>query len=385
MKNLGLQAYRFSISWPRVIPSGFGAVNEKGLDFYDRLVDELLAAEIAPYVTLFHWDYPYDLFLKGGWLNPDSPEWFEAYTEIMVKKLGDRVKHWITLNEPNIFVSLGYGNCIHAPGLPYGQTEILTIAHHVLKAHGKSFRKIKAMDASLQVGMAPAGLMMTPVDDGHRDVAYAAFFQTKRKDLIEIAWWLDPIMLGKYPDDGLELFKDEMPVVPEEDMALIHTSLDFVGTNIYGGDRVSAKDDGGLEIHRFPVGAPLTAYSWNILPESLYWGPRFLYERYGKPIAITENGRASFDCVSVDGKVHDPQRTDYLYRYISELERAASDGIPIHGYFLWSLFDNFEWHEGYKQRFGIVYVDFHTQERIIKDSANWYREVIRENHCLFPF
>jgi len=382
MKKIGLTGYRFSISWPRVIPEGTGAVNDKGMDFYDKLIDELLAAGITPYITLFHWDYPYELYCRGGWLNPDSPAWFAEYAEAVVKRLSDRVRHWITQNEPQCFIGLGHLSGVHAPGDKLGIREVLRAAHHSLLAHGKAVQTIRANSRTEpKVGYAPVGFVSIPATDSPEDIeaARASTFASTATDERSNTWWTDPVFRGHYPEDGLQLYGDDAPKVRDGDMETICQPLDFYGVNIYHGSCVKAGADGKAEPVPFAPGHPMTLMKWFVTPSALYWGPKFFFERYGRPILITENGMSQPDWVSLDGKVHDPQRIDYLNRYLLELRRACDDGVDVLGYMQWSIMDNFEWAEGYRQRFGLIYVDYPTQKRILKDSAYWYGEVIASN------
>ncbi|MEE2727186.1 MAG: GH1 family beta-glucosidase [Candidatus Latescibacterota bacterium] len=383
MKQMGLMAYRLSISWPRVLPEGVGPVNEAGLDFYDRLVDELVAADIVPYVTLFHWDFPHALYCRGGWLNPQSPEWFAEYAEVVVDKLSDRVKHWMTLNEPQCFIGLGLLDGIHAPGDKLGLEEVLLAGHHALLAHGRSVQVIRAR-AKLEssIGYAPTGSPVMPVDETDKDnveQARKAMFAVKNRNCWNISWWSDPVILGHYPEDGLSTYGSAAPKFKDSDFDIMCQPLDFYGTNIYNGWTIGRNEQGRFRQVDRSQGNPICANKWPVTPEALYWGARFYHERYGLPIIITENGLSNQDWVSLDGKVHDPQRIDFTKRYLLEFKRAGEEGIPIEGYFHWSVFDNFEWAEGYKERFGMVYVDYQTQERILKDSAHWYRTVIESN------
>jgi beta-glucosidase len=381
MRDMGLQAYRFSISWPRVLPDGVGAVNPAGLDFYDRLVDELLAAGITPFVTLFHWDFPHSLYTRGGWLNRDSAAWFAEYAGVMAARLSDRVRHWITLNEPQCFVTLGHSNGNHAPGVKLTfPHEYLRVAHHALLAHGLGTQALRAAARQpLQVGYAPIGGVRVPASDSVADIAAAraATFACPYGDFWTSGWWMDPVYLGAYPADGVAHYADAMPAGYQDDLATIHQPLDFFGFNLYSAATVRAKADGTAEEVPFAVGEAMTAFRWYVTPQALYWAARFYTERYPLPIAVTENGLSNIDWPAVDGAVHDPQRIDYLTRYLRELERAGDDGAELLAYFVWSLMDNFEWAEGYKERFGLIYVDFPTGTRIPKDSARWYRDVIR--------
>ena len=382
MKQIGLYAYRLSISWPRIIPQGTGAINPKGLEFYDKLIDELLAADISPYVTLFHWDYPYELYCRGGWLNQDSSDWFAEYVEVVVDRLSDRVKHWITLNEPKCFITLGHQWGMHAPGDKLEFGNVLTAAHNVLLAHGKAVQTIRARSkAECRIGLASLGVVNVPATDSSEDIEAArqAMFSVTYKNCWNNTWWTDPVLLGQYPEDGLGLFGSDVPAIGGGDLETVCQSLDFLGLNIYFGQITRAGKDGRPEIVPLPVGYAMTSYGWVVTPEALYWAPRLFWERYRLPIIITENGMSNVDWLSLDGKVHDPQRIDFLNRYLLQLEKASNDTTDIRGYFHWSLLDNFEWSEGYKQRFGLIYVDYATQKRILKDSAYWYKEVIVSN------
>lgn len=383
MKSVGLQAYRFSISWPRVLPDGEGRVNEPGLDFYDRLVDELLAAEIEPWITLFHWDYPYSLYRQGGWLNSRSPDWFADYTRLVVDRLSDRVGHWLTLNEPEIFMSLGHVTGEHAPGLRLDWPDVLFAWHHVLLAHGKAVQVIRAYSRMpTQVGAAAAVRLAFPATETAADIEAArrATFSIRTKTLLATPWFLEPIFHQQYPAEAFALFEKDMPPSGSHDMEIIGQPLDFCAFNHYEGYLVAAEADGQqVELRRFDPNWPVTALGWRITPESLYWGIKFLWERYKLPIVITENGMTNMDWVALDGKVHDPQRIDFLARYLGGVKRAVGEGVDVRGYFHWSFMDNFEWADGYKHRFGLVYVNYMTQQRTLKDSAAWYRDVIMEN------
>ncbi len=380
MAEIGLRAYRFSISWPRILPEGTGEVNEKGLAFYDRLVDALLERDIQPWVTLFHWDYPLTLYRRGGWLNRDSADWFAEYVSVVVDRLSDRVTHWLTQNEIQCFVA-GHRTGEHAPGLQLNWPDVLLAAHHGLLAHGKAVQTIRARARKTPcVGVAPVGIVGIPASESTEDIAAArARMFTVDDGLWNNVWFTDPMFLGHYPEDGLRLFGGDVPRIRPGDMETIHQPLDFYGVNIYSGKRVRAASNGGYETLPEPDGHPLTAMEWTVMPDALYWGPRFLYERYGLPIVVTENGLAVTDWVHLDGKVHDPQRIDFVTRYLLAYQRAIDDGVEAWGYFYWSLMDNFEWAEGYKRRFGLIYVVYQTQQRILKDSAYWYRDVIASN------
>ena len=382
MQDIGLRAYRFSVSWPRVVPAGTGTVNQAGLDFYDRLVDQLLEANVEPWLTLFHWDYPYDLYVRGGWLNPESPKWFTDYTAHVVERLSDRVQHWITQNEPQCYIGLGHVQGIHAPGIKLPIAEVTHAAHHSLIAHGLAVQVIRAQAKSeSKIGTAIVGVGAIPNSDRSADIEAARHhtFAIDEPTFWNTAWWSDPVVLGKYPKDGLKLFGEHLPAGWEKDLETICQPLDFFGTNIYHAVKVEADENGKPKVSRAQEGYPHTMMSWRMVPEALRWIPTFLHERYGLPIAITENGIALSDWMSLDGKVHDPQRIDFMNRYLLEFGKAIEDGVRGAGYFTWSLMDNFEWTEGYKYRFGLIHVDYATQKRTLKDSAHWYRDVILSN------
>lgn len=382
MADLGVGAYRFSVAWPRVMPDGVGAVNQKGLDFYDRLVDELLAKGVTPWATLFHWDLPLDLYHRGGWMNPDSPKWFADYATAVVDKLGDRVGNWFTLNEPQCFIGLGLWDGAHAPGDKLRWAEVLLAAHHSLIAHGLGTQVIRARSSiPSRVGYAPVGSACMPATESPEDIEAARqhMFGVGAKNPWQNAWWMDPVFFGKYPEDGIKFYGDEVPKFTDEEMKIISQPLDFFGANIYQGVYVKAGAEGKPEVLPMKVGHPQTAFRWWMTPECLYWGPRFFYERYKSPIVISENGLSNQDWVHLDGKVHDPQRIDFLQRHLLQLKQAIRDGVDVEGYFQWSLLDNFEWAEGYKERFGLVYVDYLTQQRIPKDSFHWLKQVIATN------
>lgn len=384
MAELGVKNYRFSVAWPRIIPMGTGEVNQKGIDFYNRLIDELIAHGIRPFMTLFHWDYPMALHAKGAWENPESPRWFEEYVSVCARAFGDRVKDFITFNEPQCFIGLGYVNGGHAPGLRVLPASSVPMAHHVLKAHGLAVRALRKLVPDCHVGYAPCGDPCMPYTETKEDIEAArkAYFHVPPADnwTWNIAWWSDPVMLGSYPEQGLKHLGQYLPEDWEKDMELIHQPLDYYCQNIYSGRMIRHADNelGWEEVPKKP-GTPKTGIQWYVTPDALYWGPRFLYERYKTPFIITENGMACHDAVSLDGKVHDPNRQDFLNRYLLAYKRAAEDGVDLRGYFQWSFLDNYEWAEGYNERFGMIYVDYETQKRTIKDSAYWYKTVMETN------
>jgi beta-glucosidase len=382
MKAMGIQAYRLSVSWPRVLPEGTGAPNAAGLAFYDRLVDALLAAGIEPWVTLFHWDYPLALYYRGGWLNRDSVDWFADYATLVTEKLSDRVTNFMTLNEPQVFIGAGHYEGRHAPGDQLHFHEVLRAGHHALLAHGKGVQAIRAAAKKKpRVGIAPVGQPRLPATDSRADIEAArkATLAANQRSTWINTWWMDPVYLGEYPADGWRFFGSDVPTLRQGDMELISQDLDFFGINFYEAQTVRASADGSPEPLPYPVGHPITGFDWNVTPGIMYWGSRFFYDRYKKPIVVTENGVSCRDWVSLDGKVHDPGRIDFIRRHLIEFERAHADGVPIEAYFHWSFIDNFEWAQGYKQRFGLIFCDYPTGTRTPKDSAHWYADVIRTN------
>jgi len=382
MKEIGLQAYRFSISWPRILPLGVTTQNEAGLAFYDALVDELLGAGIEPWVTLFHWDYPQSLYEQGGWLHAKSPDWFAEYTRIVVARLSDRVQHWITLNEPQCFICYGHGNGTNAPGLKLGLAEQLTATHNALLAHGRSVQVIREIAKTPpQIGWAPVAITKSPktCEQSDVDAARRATLDVTNQSLWNNTWYNDPVFFGCYPEAGLRSFGAHVPKYSSMDMQTISEPVDFLGMNIYTATQVEALDSEGYRELPFPPGVPRSAFDWPVVADSLYWGPLFHAERYQTPIVITENGLANVDWVAADGSVHDPQRIDYTLRHLLSLSQAIAAGVDVRGYFHWSLIDNFEWAEGFSKRFGLIHVDFGSQARTLKDSAAWYRNTIRTN------
>ncbi|MFP3155351.1 beta-glucosidase [Lachnospiraceae bacterium ZAX-1] len=386
MAELGVKAYRFSISWPRVIPDGEGAVNQKGLSFYSDLVDELLSYHIVPYVTLFHWDYPQELEMQGGWLNKKSSDWFAYYTKVVVEALGDRVKNFITFNETQIFLWLGYDKCSHAPGIKYPRKRILRMAHNVALAHGKAVLEIRRQWPDSKVGYAPTcGMAYYPAVETKENIEAA---RKANEDIDPDTWlfsapfWNELILNGQYHEKCYQYFPEDMPKIGAHDMEVIAQPLDFCGMNIYQGNAVEVGLDGKVQLATKAIGHAKTAMNWPITPECIRWATRFFYEKYHLPLLITENGMSAHDTISLDGKVHDPNRIDYLHRHLLELLKAVEDGVDVLGYFQWSFLDNYEWEQGYNDRFGIVYVEYATQKRIPKDSFFWYQEVITKNGVL---
>ena len=380
MKTLGVDAYRFSLSWSRIQPTGTGAANEKGLEFYDSLIDGLLGAGITPWVTLFHWDLPQVLEDRRGFLNRDLVEWFGDYANIVGARFGDRVKHWMTINEPPVIMGLGYQEGKFAPGLQRPFNECLAGAHHLLMAHGRGVQALRAHgDGTEKIAIAHTSREPIPATDAPADVeaARARYFASTSRTMWNLAWWADPIAFGRYPEDGLKAFAADLPEITDADMALIAQPIDFQGYNCYSGMKVRAGADGVAEDvpGNWGVGDPRGTLPWlHVAPRAIYWAARWQSERYGLPVVFTENGFCNTDFVHLDGAVHDPQRIDFMTRYLGEIERAITDGANVGGYFYWSILDNFEWAEGYKDRFGLVHVDYTTQKRTPKDSFFWYRD-----------
>ncbi len=372
MADMGLKAYRFSIAWTRILPDGTGRINEKGLEFYSNLVDELLKYNIIPYVTLYHWDLPYCLQLKGGWANPESPLWFEEYTTAIAKRLGDRVKHFITFNEPSVFVGCGCAQGSHAPGFQMSTRDLLHIGHNVHLAHGRAVKVLRSLVPDAEVGITLATMPAIPVSKADEQNAYDSYFSCPLGPFYWMdSYWADPIVFGKYPEELLKAAGDMFPAFTEEDMKLISQKIDFIGLNIYQAKYVG-------EYERFR-GTPHTEIGWDTFDSGLEWGVKHFTKRYKLPIYITENGLSCHDWISLDGKVHDPNRIDFLQRYLRGLKTAADSGCDVRGYFQWSFMDNFEWAKGYNPRFGMIFCDYKTLNRIPKDSAYWYKEVIEKN------
>ncbi len=371
MKEIGIKSYRFSVSWPRVMPEP-GVINETGLQFYINLVDELINAGITPMCTLFHWNLPMWAHEWGGWASEKTIEYFEEYSKVVVDALSDKVNYWMTINEPQCFIGCGYWAGSHAPFLKLSTEEVKKVTRIVMLSHGKAVQVIrKYAKTTPQIGYAPTCDVWVPTDKTEEAIAKAKA-QTFRDEAnpFTMIWWSDPIVLGQVPEN----LKD---TISDEDIKTIHQPLDFYAYNVY-----SSSNYGGDAFEKNPEvtpGLPRTTMDWVIQPKVLYWATRFFYERYQLPILISENGMACIDFVMLDGKVHDPQRTDYLVRYLMELKRAIDEGIPVIGYQYWSIMDNFEWTEGYDKRFGLIHVDYVTQKRTLKDTAYVYADIIKRN------
>jgi beta-glucosidase len=376
MRSLGTNAYRFSISWSRVMPRGKGAVNPAGVDFYDRLIDALLANGIEPMVTLYHWDLPAALDDLGGWLNPDVAKWFADYAAVLFRKLDGRVKLWATLNEPWVSTDAGYLRGVLAPG-HRSAFETPIASHHLLLAHAEAVRAYRAAGRH-RIGLVVNLEPKYPASDDPADRA-----ATARADAYMNRQYLDAVFLGRYPEELVEVFGEAWPRWPDDDLRLIRQPIDFVGVNYYTRN-VTRFDARAWPLRAAPVKqkrATHTETCWEVFPRGLTDVLTWVKERYGKPpVYVTENGAAFFDPPSLDSNgLADPLRVDYLRKHLAAVHAAIESGVDVRGYFVWSLLDNFEWSHGYSKRFGIVHVDFETQRRTPKDSARFYAEVIASN------
>jgi beta-glucosidase len=374
MRELGLSAYRFSIAWPRILPTGRGEVNERGLDFYDRLVDELLSRGIQPFATLYHWDLPQTLEDAGGWTNRATADAFVEYARIVARRLGDRVKHWITHNEPWVAAWVGYGTGRHAPGRQEGPAGALPAAHHLLLSHGLAVPVIRQESPGAQVGITLNLNHVYPASQEAEDVEAA-----RQADGTGNRWFLDAVFRGEYPADVAERYRDALPRIDSSDMQTIATPIDFLGINNYSRSVVRADPERGVAPVR-PAGSDYTAMDWEVAPDGFFDLLVRVSRDYAPPrIYVTENGAAYPDLREHDGSVPDPERQRFLEQYLAAASRAIGEGVPLAGYFVWSLLDNFEWAEGYWKRFGLVYIDYPTLERVPKGSFRWYRNLIAEH------
>jgi beta-glucosidase len=374
MARLGLRAYRFSLSWSRILPAGRGRVNEPGLDFYRRLVDRLLERGIAPMATLYHWDLPAALDDRGGWLNPESPAWFAEYARVAFRALGDRVPLWATVNEPWVVVDAGYLFGAHAPG-HRNLFEAPLAAHHLLCAHAGAVRVFRS-ESRQKIGLVVNLEPKEPASDAPEDVAAAA-----RSHAYMNRAYLEPALFGRYPEEMPAIFGEAWPSFPEEAVRGIAVPLDFLGINYYSSSRVR-HEDGAPPVRAAKVPRPeaaLTDLGWEVQPADLTRTLCWVKERFGDiPLYVTENGAAFLEPPRLEGDVlEDPLRVDYLRRHLLAARDAIARGVNLKGYFVWSLLDNFEWAHGRAKRFGIVHVDYFTQRRTPKRSALYYRDVIR--------
>jgi beta-glucosidase len=376
MKALGLKNYRFSIAWPRVIPMGNGKVNQSGLDFYQKLVDGLLEIGIDPYVTLYHWDLPQLLQDKGGWPARNIVDAFVDYADVVSRVLGDRVKNWITLNEPWVSAFVGYDEGRHAPGHT-NLAEAVAASHHLLLSHGQAVPVIRSNSPGANVGITLNLTQPVPASSSAEDRNKARWIDGNIN-----RWFLDPLVGRGYPQDMARDYKDSMHFVMPGDMDIIATPIDFLGVNYY--TRIIARSSEVSEEENEPLTVfpndEHTEMGWEVYPLGIYNVLGRLHFDYAIPaIYITENGAAFNDKVGSDGQVDDQNRQSYIQRHLVMVHKAIEIGVPVKGYFVWSFLDNFEWAHGFSKRFGIVYVDYKTQQRILKSSAKWYQQVIREN------
>jgi len=376
MRRLGMRAYRFSASWSRILPLGRGTVNPAGLGFYDRLVDALLQHGIEPMLTLFHWDLPAALDDRGGWLNPDVSKWFADYATLMFRKLDDRVKMWTTLNEPWVVTDGGYLHGALAPG-HRNRFEAPIATHQLLRAHGTAVQAYRS-EGKHRIGVVVNLEPKYPETDGTADRA-----ATARADAYMNRQYLDPILLGRYPEELSEIFGEAWPEWPPEDLALIRQPIDFLGVNYYTRN-VTRYDPSAWPLRAAPVRQKQGTYTetgWEVFARGLTDTLLWIKDRYGSlPLYVTENGAAFYDPPTAEGdRLADPLRVDYLRKHVAALHAALERGVDLRGYFVWSLFDNFEWSLGYSKRFGIVHVDFATQKRTPKDSAALYAKIIATN------
>ncbi len=375
MSDIGINAYRFSISWPRIFPKR-GTYNPKGMEFYKNLVNELIARNIKPVAALYHWDMPIWVYEIGGWLKRDSVKWFEEYAAKVFEELNTSVKLWLTHNEPYCQPIYGYAEGIHAPGHK-DMREALIAAHHILLSHGaavETFRKydFKNSEIGITLNLIPA----YPVSDSKEDVE-AAY----RSDGMSNRWFLDPIFKSSYPEDMKKVFNKfvgEFDFICDGDLEKISVKNDFLGVNYYASDLIKFSRDSKFGFENARSNFEKTTMGWNIWPEPLYNLIKRLKQEYtGIPIYIMENGAAFDDILSSGKRVHDVKRIDYIKRHLMEIAKLNEQGADVRGYFIWSIMDNFEWQHGYSKRFGIIFIDYKTQERILKDSAIWYKDLIR--------
>lgn len=380
MKQLGLKACRFSIAWPRIFPTGTGQPNQKGIDHYRRFTEALLAAGIEPYATLYHWDLPQPLQDRGGWQNKDTSKAFGDYAGYTAGKLSDLIQNWMTMNEMASFIDIGYASGRHAPGLTLPRGGVAQARHHAVLGHGIAVRAMRASSRRpIRIGSAENCNMTIPAFSAPEHIAAA------RKAFVEEnASYLTVMHTGRYTEHYLSTLGADAPKFTPEEMSAIASPTDFQGINCYTATPVRAAANAlGYSVMPRPTSYPHMASPWlTIGPEALYWGPKFAAEALGiKNIYITENGCSSDDVVQPDGQILDTDRVMYLTAYLTQLQRGIRDGNPVRGYFLWSLLDNYEWADGYSKRFGITYVDFKTQKRTPKLSAQFYRNLI-QTHTL---
>ena len=376
MKTLGLHAYRFSVSWPRILPAGKGAINQAGIDFYSRLVDYLLENDITPFITLYHWDLPQALQDEGGWTNRDTTAYFSDYCRIMADKLSDRVTYWTTFNEPAVVVMDGHLFGSHAPGIQ-DFTAAVKVAHHLLLAHGMGLQAMRNIaHHPIKAGIVLNTADVQPATDSEEDQQAAV-----RANTFLLGLMLDPLYKGKYPDLLADAFGSMLPPTLEDDLKIIASPMDFQGLNYYS--RVVVRNNPAIPLMGFeevPMHGDDFSEMWEVYPQGLGNVLEQVWKEYHPArIIITENGTCVADGVDEDGNVRDPRRLQYIQDHLAQVHACIQKGLPIFGYLVWSLMDNFEWARGYSKRFGVIYVDFETRQRIIKQSGFWYSQVIRQN------
>jgi beta-glucosidase len=374
MASLNIRNYRFSFAWPRIFPEGRGRINAKGLDFYDALIDSMLSHGIKPTATCYHWDLPQALEDKGGWRNRETAYAFAEFAAVLAERYSDRIDVWSTLNEPWCSWWLGHHEGIHAPGSKDRGQTLYNVAHHLLLAHGLGSQALRAhsKNPQLKVGLVHNSNNPVPFTESAADIDATRAIWRERN-----GWLLDPLFLGRYPEAEWNRLGKDAPVVHEGDMATIHQALDYLGLNVYFSDSVIRAGEApqGFEPHY-----PRTDFNWPITPEAIYWTLRFAHEVYSPTeLFITENGCCYPDDINAQGRVEDFARLNYVKENLKCLHRATQEGIPLNGYYLWSVFDNFEWAEGYSKRFGIIHVNFNNQRRTPKASALWYKHVMEHN------
>ncbi len=378
LKDLGVNTYRFSLSWPRIMPDGTGRVNQKGLDFYSRIVDRLLEYQIQPNVTLYHWDLPQALQERGGWVARDLVQWFTDYAEVVFKQLGDRVPHWATINEPWVAAFLGHYSGVMAPGIQ-NFAKAMQSAHHLLVAHANAVQVYKMLACPGKIGIVLNVSHTLPASDKPEDVQASQRYWEYLNGL-----YLDPLIKGHYPQRFMEYIGDLAPVIEASDLTIAKGSFDFIGLNYYASEVISSHPDGGILqlASRSFSSSPFhkTALDWGIHPEGILALLKVMKEQYGNPLVyITENGTAMEDHVLADGQVNDRDRIIYIREHLLKMAEAIDMGVNLRGYYYWSFLDNFEWALGYSPRFGLVRIDYQNLTRHPRRSFSWYQDVVNTN------
>ena len=377
MKELGINAYRFSVSWPRIFPDGKGKPNSKGVDFYKRLIEKLQVNNIKPLITLYHWDLPQKLQDIGGWANREVTDYFEQYAGYMFKEFKDADADWVTHNEPAVTVMSGYWDGSFAPGIKDPSTAI-AVSHNILISHGKAVCVFRDSGIKGEIGIALNIWPNYPGTDKKEDIEAA-----KRVNDSSINWYTDSILKGKYPEETVKLYSEKlvMPEINEKDMKLISVPIDFMGVNYYSSNFIkNSPGTGFFNADCVSTNYDVTDFGWLIYPEGLYKTLVDINNSCpGLKLYVTENGASYDDIIDINGNIEDNNRVDYLYRHFLQAHRAIQDGVDLAGYYVWSLIDNFEWAQGYSKKFGIVHVNYETQKRTIKKSGYWYRDVIKNN------